>query len=97
MKKYAPRAALLIADNAREKLGYYHREMQTLLRRADLVSASLKQIPSGDYAQLALFLEWDEILAERARLQNFFANANSQLEVAEKMAREDSITIEEEK
>lgn len=95
MKKNVSIAVLLMARNARDKFGYVQREMETLLRRGDLLLASLKKIPPGDYTQRALFLEADEILADRARLQNCLANAKAELEVAEKVAREDSIWLNE--
>ncbi len=95
MKQYVPRAALLMAQNARDKLGYYEREMNTLLHRCDLILATLKTIPSGHYAQRELFLEGDEILAEWARMKNCLADAKIQLEVAETAAREDAIEVDE--
>lgn len=95
MTKNVSIAVLLMARNARDKFGYYEREIQTLLRRGDLVLAALKKIPPGDYTELALFSEADEILADRARLQNCLANAKAELEVAERVAREDSIYVDE--
>ena len=95
MKKMVPRAALMMAQNARDRLGYYQREMNTLLHKADLILALLRKIPPGDYTQQALFLEGDEILAERARMKNCLADAKIQLEVAETAAREDAIWIDE--
>ena len=94
-RKMVPRAAILMAQNARDRFGYFQREMETLLRRGDLVLASLKKIPAGDYTQQALFLEGDEIIAERERLKNCLENAKAELEVAERVAREDAIWVDE--
>ncbi len=95
MKEMVPRAALIMAQNARDKLGYYQRELETLLRRGDNILALLRKIPAGDYAQRELFLEGDEIIAERARLKHCLADAKIQLDVAETAAREDSIMVDE--
>lgn len=95
MKKLIPRAALIMAQNARDRLAYYEREIETLLHRGDLILAALKKIPVGDYTQKALFFEGDEILAERARLKNCLVNAKAELEVAERVAREDAIMVDE--
>ncbi len=94
-RKMVPRAAVMMAENARDRFRYYERELETLLRRGDLVLASLKKIPVGDHTQKALFLEGDEILAERARIKNCLANAKAELEVAETAAREDAIMGDE--
>ena len=96
MTKYVPIAALKMAENARDRLGYYERELETLLRRGDAVLALLRKIPSGDYTRAALFLEGDEILADRARLENCLVNAKAELQVAERVAREDSFLVDDE-
>ncbi len=86
----------MMAQNARNRMGYYERELQTLLHRGDLVLASLKKIPPGDHGQLAMFLEGDQILAERARIKNCLENAKAELEVAERVAREDAFFVDDE-
>ena len=95
MNKYVPKAALMMAKNARDRFGYYEREMNTLLHKADLILALLKKIPAGDYTQRDLFFEGDEILADIARMKNCLANAKAELEVAETAAHEDSIMVDE--
>ncbi len=95
-RKMVPRAAILMAQNARDKFAYYQREIETLLRRGDLLLASLRKIPAGDYTQRELFFQGDEILGDIARMKNGLANARAELEVAERVAHEDSILVDEE-